>query len=133
MNRDRIQSVAALFHSRQRDYEAGADAWLTLHIDFAAEHRNHLLDVGQAETETFHIVAVARMHPVEFLEDTLEVFLANADTVVFHADFKTRAGYVAGRDVEMRLFILLHIFDSIVEQIENHVGELHLVDADSGI
>ena len=51
-------------------------------MDYSALQVHDFLDVGQAQAESLHVVLVARVHPVELLEDALQVVLLDAYAVL---------------------------------------------------
>ena len=94
---------------------------------------HHLVDVGEAESESLDVVAIARRDAIEFVEDLFQVLLADAYAVVGNGDFDAIVSDVARRDGEKQGCFLASIFDSVVKEIENHVGEMHLVDMNNAV
>ena len=120
--------VVTVSDQGKADDESATLAELAVDADLAVEGGDHLLDISEAEAETFHVVAVAGRHAVEFLEYMFHIFLVDTDTVVGHPDFERRRVGVGCGDLELRVDIFPHIFESVVEEVENHVGKLELID-----
>ena len=70
------------FDHRELDDELRADAELAFRKDGAVMVFHNLFHVGQAQPKAFHIVQVARVHPIEFLKDTFEVIFGNANAII---------------------------------------------------
>ena len=94
---------------------------------------DHFLYICQAEAETLYIVLVTSVYPVELVEDALQVVLLNADAIVGDADADVRLVLVVGMYLDGKWFFLTAILEGIVQQIEDDVGEVHLVDVDNGV
>ena len=54
----------------------------------------------------------------------------DADTIVRYANLYHVSRHFGCGDLQHRFDILFHIFQSIVQEIEDYVGELHLIDID---
>ena len=92
----------------------------------------NLLDVGQTQTEAFHVVYVAGMHAVEFVEHFLDVVLLDALAIVLDAEAQVLA-FVPGADMYVDRLVGLTIFHSIVQQVRDGIGEMNLVDEDGRV
>ena len=84
--------IGTLFHilvanDGQLDGEGRSLAILTIDADLALVQIDHLLDIGQTETEALDVVDIARVDAVELLEDLLEVLFL--DTLARVADGET--------------------------------------------
>ena len=95
-------------------------------MDIAAEGGDHILHVGQPEAEAFHIVTVARVDAIEFLENLFQVLFFDADAVVGHSDNVAAVGALGG-DAELEGSVGVLVFYGVVHEVEHHVGEMHLV------
>ena len=94
---------------------------------------NHLLYVSKAESEAFHIMLVACMHPVELIEDAPQIVFLDADTVVGDADAEVRLALIVGVNLNGNRLVLPTILEGIVQQVEDDVREVHLVGIDEWI
>ena len=87
--------IGTLFHilvanDGQLDGEGRSLAILTIDADLALVQIDHLLDIGQSETEALDVVDIARVDAVELLEDLLEVLFL--DTLARVANGETLSG-----------------------------------------
>src|SRR5918997_967944 len=109
------------------DEEGRAPADLALHRDVAAVHLDDLLADGEPEAATPGRPRAVFVHPVEALEELIEVFRRDADArvsdahghpggVVLHGDVNPVAGvrvlYGVVQQVEEDLVELLHVADA---------------------
>lgn len=94
---------------------------------------HHLVHVSQTQAKTLHVVAVAGRDAIEFLKNLLQVVAAYADAIVLDCDFEPLVGQVMRRHHQIERTLLAAIFHSIVEQVEYHVGKVHLVHIDQRI
>ncbi len=81
-------------------------------------------------------MAVASGDAIEFLEYLLEVLAAHPDAVVgdgYLEPFLSVGLHVAGGHGEMQGDFLAAVFHGVVEQVEDDVGEVHLVDINGGV
>ena len=122
----------SLYHHRQADGKLGAFAQFTLGLDFALMQIDHLLDVGQSETKAFHVVLVAGMYAVELVEYLLQVLLLDAQAVVLNGEVQVLL-VVPRLDHQFQRLIWVTVFHRIVQQVVNHVREVHLVNKDSRV
>lgn len=102
-------------------------------MNLAAELADNLAHIGQAETEALDVVAVAGIDAVEFVENLLEVVALYADAVVGDAYFEPVVGDVAAAYGKFKIAVLGAVLYGVVEQVEDYVGEVHLVDLDDGV
>ena len=118
-----------LFHDRQRDSKLGTLAQIALTLDFTLVEVNHLLDVGQTESEALHVVLVASMHTIELIEDFLDVLLLDALSGITDAEQQSVV-FVPRADIDIEWLVGLAIFHGIVHQIGDGILEMHLIDID---
>ena len=114
------------------DDELGADAQFAFCFDDALVVGDDFLDVCETESESLDVVDVAGVYAVELLEYLLQVFAFDADAVVLDADAQL-SGFVPGADGEFELSVGAFVLHGIVHQVEDDVGEVHLVDEDDGV
>ena len=91
-----------------------------------------LVDIGQAQSEAFHVVHIAGGDTIEANEDLLQVFFFDADPVVLDEELEL-AVLVAGAGHEAQGHFLSAILDGVVQQVEEHVGQVHLIGVDGGV
>ena len=116
-------------------FKHGADDYLTkpacayLGTNGAFMIFDDLAYIRQTQSKSFHVMHVASRHTEEAVEHLLEVFLLDAYAVVFHrnqqlAVLVPRAAYQFERHIGPTI---LH---GVVHQVEQHVGDVHLVYID---
>lgn len=98
-----------------------------LYANVAFEVGDDFVDVGQTQSESFHVVAIARRYTIELIKYFFQVFPFDADTVVANRYFHLVADG-AGTDKERQRYFLTAVFHRVVKQVENDVGKVHLVD-----
>ena len=106
---------------------------LALGADAAAEQVNHLLYISQSQAKALDVVPVAGRNAVEFLEDLLQVFTLHADAVIGDCDLDVVLVGVDRGHHEFGWHIFAAVLDGVIQQVENHVGEVHAVYIDDGI
>ena len=128
-----VVSIRVVRKQRKSDDKACAFAEFTLDFYLAAHECYHLVHVGQSEAETFHIVAVSGRDTVESFKNLFEVLAFYPYAVVGDGDSQLAGRGVGGGYSEAQRLVLLTVFHCIVKQIEDYVGEVHLIDVDNGI
>ena len=88
---------------------------------------HHVLHIGQAEAESLHVVDVARMHAIELLEHSLQALFLDADARVANREVEVLV-VVPRLDVDVERTVGLAVFHGVVEQVVDHVLEVHLID-----
>ena len=96
-------------------------------MDGAAVVGDDLLDVGESEAESLDVVHIACVYTVELFEYLLQVVALDADAVVLQRDAEP-VGLVPGRYGEFQLCVLTAVFHGVVHEVEDDVGQVHLVD-----
>ncbi len=87
----------------------------------------YFLYICQTKTEAFHVMAVTGMYTVEAIEYLLEVITLDTNSVISDGDHEF-AGLIPGADLEMQRNIGPLILDGVVHEVEDDVGEVHLID-----
>ena len=83
---------------------------------------DHLLDIGQSETEALDVVDIARVDAVELLEDLLEVLFL--DTLARVANGETEVVLRVPRlQIDVERLVGFGIFDGIVQEVEDDIAE----------
>ena len=85
---------------------------------------HHSFHVAQTQAKAFHVVQIASMHPVEFIEDHLPGFLAHAHAFVADRHLYTIAEF-AGRNGDLRRF--RRIFIGIIQQVVDDIGYMRQI------
>ena len=70
------------FYQRQRDDELATFSQFAFYVYLAMVEVHYALHIGQTQTETFDVMAVACVDTVELIEYLFQVFMFHADTVV---------------------------------------------------
>ena len=73
------------------------------------------------------------MDTIELVEDAFQVVLLNADSVVGNADAEMCLALVESVHLNGQRLVLATVLESVVEQVEDDVREVHLVGIDEGI
>ena len=94
---------------------------------------NHFLYVSQAKSEAFDVVLVACVNTIELVEDAFEVVFPDADAVVGNAYAEVRLALIEGVNLDGKRLVFSAILESVVEQVEDDVCEVHLVGIDEGV
>ena len=121
-----------ILDDRQLDGEGRTLAELAVHLYLTVVQVDDLLDVSQSETEALHVVHITRMHPIEFLEDLLQVFLLHAQAVVAHREVEPLV-VVPRLQRHIERLVGLMVFDCIIHQIEDDILEVDLVNVNGGV
>ena len=87
---------------------------------------DNVLHIAKSKSESLDIVAVARVYAEEFFKNLLKVLSLDADAVVLNVNANAVVVVVCV-DFELRFHVLTMVFDGIVEQVEEHVGDVHFV------
>src|SRR5262249_20631605 len=123
------RSCFSFLNFRKRENERAASAVRGLDPDPSAMAVDHLLAYREADPGTG--VFIPGMQPLEHHEDTLEVLLLDADTVV--GDRKTPFAFqVLEADVDAHRLVLLPELDRVADQILEELRELRVVGTDLG-
>ena len=127
-----VVEVCLLFKQGDTDDEAGALSKVALRVDGALVGFDHAGHVGQSDAHTFHVVAVAGGDAEEALEDAFEIFATDADAIVGDGD-EELVSLVFSAHHEPNGSVGTAVFESVVEEVVDEVGEVHRVAPDDGI
>lgn len=114
---------------REGDDEARAASECAFGVDGSSVCLNDVANVGEPESKSFDVVSVPGVDAIEFLEDFLEIFFSDSDSVVFNSDEQVVSVVLCG-DGELQLSVRRLIFHRVVHEIEDDVGEVHFIDED---
>ena len=118
--------------NRELDSELGAFAPFTLALDFSVVQVDNLLDVGQTQSEAFHVVHITSMDAVEFVEDFLHVFFLDTLSVVADGEAEMFA-LVPCTDMDIDGLVCLAILHSVVQQVGDGILEMHFIHEDGRV
>ena len=93
---------------------------------------HHLFHVGQSQTESLDIVRVSRVYTVEPVKNPFEVFLADTYAIVLDGDTNVLT-LIPRSHLQMEIHIFTFVFDRIVHQVEDDIGEVHLISHDKRV
>src|SRR6185436_12638935 len=112
---------------READGEGSSLSLLALQLEGAVVQLDNHPGIGQAETESFHIVQISRRNSKIFLENFLLIFLFDADAFVGDDDLD---GFSNVRRANRNARCCDGIFHSVVKQVTQRVGKMSCIADD---
>ena len=87
---------------------------------------DNLLHISQSQAEAFHIVQITCMHAIELLEYLFQILLLDADAVILDGNHQF-ARLIPSLHRQLQIRIRTFILHCIIHEIENHIGDMHLI------
>ena len=124
-----FSSSSFFFQHREFDGEGCSLSELALDLDFSLVEVNDFLDVGEAQSESLHIVYVSGVNAVELVKHLLEALFLNADARIADGEVEVLV-VVPGLQVYIYRLVGLAILHGVVDEVVDDILEMYIVDVD---